>query len=128
MTDMIENRSHGAWRGGTSGEMRTWLYSPRAPSYLNSGLLGCVTIGYIEPSSHSLGNWSPRVQYCAKSGHSRWRFFPRPYLHAQHESDCNQDDRSGKCRAGLREMSKHVHGKLSTTLHEPEAQEIPAVI
>ena len=24
------------------------------------GLLGYVTIGYIEPSSHYLGNWSPR--------------------------------------------------------------------
>ena len=33
----------------------------RAPSYLNSRLLGYVTTGYIEPSSHSLGNWSPRV-------------------------------------------------------------------
>ena len=35
---------------------------PRAPSYLNSRLLGYVTIGYIEPSSHYLGNWSPRVR------------------------------------------------------------------
>ena len=35
--------------------------SPEAPSYLNSRFLGCVTIGYIEPSSHYLGNWSPRV-------------------------------------------------------------------
>ena len=34
---------------------------PRAPSYLNSRLLGNVTIGYIEPSSHYLGNWSARV-------------------------------------------------------------------
>ena len=34
---------------------------PRAPGYLNSRLLGCVTIGYLEPSSHYLGNWSPRV-------------------------------------------------------------------
>ena len=38
-----------------------YMLYPRAPSYLNSGLLGCVTIGYIEPSSHYLGNWSPRV-------------------------------------------------------------------
>ena len=30
----------------------------RAPSYLNSRLLGCVTIGYIEPTSHYLGNSS----------------------------------------------------------------------
>ena len=35
---------------------------PRAPSYLNSRLLGYVTIGYIEPSSHYLGNWPPRVE------------------------------------------------------------------
>ena len=33
----------------------------RPPSYLNSRLLGYVTIGYIEPSSQYLGNWSPRV-------------------------------------------------------------------
>ena len=30
----------------------------RAPSYLKSRLLGYVTTGYIEPSSHCLGNWS----------------------------------------------------------------------
>ena len=30
---------------------------PRAPSCLNSRLLGYVTIGYVEPSSHYLGNW-----------------------------------------------------------------------
>ena len=35
------------------------------PSYLNSRLLGYVTIGYIESSSHYLGNWSPRVR-CEK--------------------------------------------------------------
>ena len=35
---------------------------PRAPSYLNSRLLGYVTIGYIEPRTHYLGNWSPRVK------------------------------------------------------------------
>ena len=32
---------------------------PRPPSYLNSGLLGYVTIGYIEPRTHYLGNWEP---------------------------------------------------------------------
>ena len=37
------------------------LSNPRAPSYLNSSLLGYVTVGYIVPSSHYLGNWSPRV-------------------------------------------------------------------
>ena len=36
------------------------MRNPRAPSHLNSRLLGYVTIGYIEPSSHYLGNWSPR--------------------------------------------------------------------
>ena len=34
---------------------------PRAPSCLNSRLLGYVTIGYIDLGSHYLGNWSPRV-------------------------------------------------------------------
>ena len=37
------------------------LFFPKAPSDSNSRLLGYVTIGYIEPSSHYLGNWSPRV-------------------------------------------------------------------
>ena len=32
---------------------------PRAPSYLNSRLLGYVNIGYIVPSSHYLGNFEP---------------------------------------------------------------------
>ena len=36
------------------------LYFARAPSYLSSRLLGYVTIGYIEPRTHCLGNWSPR--------------------------------------------------------------------
>ena len=36
------------------------LVNPKAPSYLNSRLLGYVTIRYVEPSSHYLGNWSPR--------------------------------------------------------------------
>ena len=36
------------------------LSSPRAPSYLNSGLLGYVTIGYLGPRTHYLGNWSPK--------------------------------------------------------------------
>ena len=30
-----------------------------ASSYLNSRLLDYVTIGYIEPRSHYLGNWEP---------------------------------------------------------------------
>ena len=34
----------------------------RLPSYPNSRLLGYVTIGYIEPRTHSLGNWSPREE------------------------------------------------------------------
>ena len=37
------------------------MCSPRASSYLNSRLLGYVTIGYIEPRTRYLGNWSPRV-------------------------------------------------------------------
>ena len=46
---------------------------PSAPSYLNSRLLGYVTFEYIEPSSHDLGNWSPKVN---ESGflHMRWIF------------------------------------------------------
>ena len=35
----------------------------RALRYLNSRLLGYVLVGYIEPNSHYLGNWSPRVFY-----------------------------------------------------------------
>ena len=42
------------------GNIQFCIY-PRAPSYLSSRLLGYVTIGYIEPSSHYLGYWSPRV-------------------------------------------------------------------
>ena len=38
------------------------MVNPRAPSYLSSRLVGYVTIGYIEPSSHDLANWSPRVK------------------------------------------------------------------
>ena len=39
--------------------------NPRAPSYLNRGLLGYVTIRYKEPRTHELGNWSPReTLYC----------------------------------------------------------------
>ena len=34
--------------------------NPRAPTYLNGRSLGCVTIRYLEPSSHYLGNWSLR--------------------------------------------------------------------
>ena len=47
---------------GRAAGWRDWtpLLIPRAPSYLNSRSLGYVTIGYIEPSSYYLGNWSPR--------------------------------------------------------------------
>ena len=41
---------------------------PRAPSYLNSRLLGYVPIGYIEPSSHYFGNWSHRDAYVPYKG------------------------------------------------------------
>ena len=41
--------------------LRAYLFYPRAPSDLNGRLLGYVTIGYIEPRTHDLGNWSPRV-------------------------------------------------------------------
>ena len=34
---------------------------PKAPSYLNSRLLGYVAIGCLEPRTHYSGNWSPRV-------------------------------------------------------------------
>ena len=34
-------------------------------SFRECGLLGYVTIGYIEPSSHYLGNWSSRVLQAA---------------------------------------------------------------
>ena len=39
------------------------ICNPRARSYLSSRLLGYVTIGYIDASSHylHLGNWSLRV-------------------------------------------------------------------
>ena len=37
-----------------------YLLYPKDPSYLNSRLLGYVTIGYREPRTHYLGNWSPR--------------------------------------------------------------------
>ena len=46
----------------TANESRSYkrgLAEPEAPSYLNSRLLGYVTIRYIEPSSHYLGNWEP---------------------------------------------------------------------
>ena len=46
---------------GSLISMNIMLYLPRAHSYLSSRLLGYVTIGYIVPSSHYLGNWSPRV-------------------------------------------------------------------
>ena len=42
------------------GANRAFIY-PRAPTYLHSRLLGYVTIGYVEPRTHYLGNWSPRV-------------------------------------------------------------------
>ena len=38
------------------------ISNPGAPSYLNSGLPGYVTIGYVVPSSHYLSKWSPRVR------------------------------------------------------------------
>ena len=41
--------------------------NPMAPSNLNNRLLGYVTIGYIEPSSHYFGNWSPREKLCHKA-------------------------------------------------------------
>ena len=41
--------------------MNEGIAYPRAPSYLNSRLLGYLTIGYIEPRTQYLGNWSPRV-------------------------------------------------------------------
>ena len=44
---------------------------PRAPSYLNSRLLGYVTIGYAEPSSHHLGDWGPRATGCLYYGSNR---------------------------------------------------------
>ena len=48
---------------------------PKAPTYLNSRLLGYVTTGYIGPSSHYLGNWSPRARYVhfETLGLSSWR-------------------------------------------------------
>ena len=36
------------------------LGRPKAPSYLNNKFLGHLTIEYIEPRTHYLGNWSPR--------------------------------------------------------------------
>ena len=50
------------WSAGADGLIKVSF--PRAPSYLNSRLLGYggyVTLGYIEPSSFYLGNW--RVFY-----------------------------------------------------------------
>ena len=48
--------------------MRVWfcwrMKNPRAPSYLNSRLLGYATIGYVEPSSHDLGIWEPLGLAC----------------------------------------------------------------
>ena len=39
------------------------LYTPWAPSFLKSRLLGYATIGYIEPRTHYSGDWSPEVLY-----------------------------------------------------------------
>ena len=36
---------------------------PRAPSCLNSRLLGNVTVGHTEPRTHVLGNWRPEKGY-----------------------------------------------------------------
>ena len=41
---------------------------PRAPSCLNSRLLGYVTTVYLEPSSQYLGNWSPRDWHLVNFG------------------------------------------------------------
>ena len=41
----------------------THAHIQKAPGYLNSGLLGYVTIGYIKPRTHYFGNWSPRVYH-----------------------------------------------------------------
>ena len=47
------------------GEVRLFILNPSSPSYLNSRLLGYVTIGKIEePRTHYLGNWSPRERFC----------------------------------------------------------------
>ena len=46
------------FQGDYTVEMNT--VDPTAPSYLNRRLLGCVPIGYVEPSSHYLGNWKPQ--------------------------------------------------------------------
>ena len=51
---------------------------PRAPSYLNSRLLGCVTIGYKEPRTHYLGHWEPERITMARKSCSRKR--PRLFL------------------------------------------------
>ena len=59
------------------------LPSPRAPSYLYSSFLGYVTTGYIEPRTHDLGNWSPRVVH-SRSNMNKARRHPltrlRPYV------------------------------------------------
>ena len=48
---------------------KTWLlHYPGAPSYLYNRLLGYVTIGYIEPRTRDLGNWSPRANLPAAAG------------------------------------------------------------
>ena len=58
-TEKQELALEGSDSSGT--EHGNYCTYPTAPSYLNSRLLGYVTIGYIELSSHYLGNWSPRV-------------------------------------------------------------------
>ena len=61
----------------TKGQLEAMLATlPRAPSYLNSRLLGYVTIGDIVPSSHYLGNWSPRVSFLDPQ--SRYHNSPKP--------------------------------------------------
>ena len=40
-------------------DIKVVLLNPRAPSYLNSRLLGYVALRYIELSSHYLSNWEP---------------------------------------------------------------------
>ena len=44
--------------GGSMALHQQFSY-PSAPIYLDSRLLGYVTRGCIEPSSHYVGNWEP---------------------------------------------------------------------
>ena len=76
----LPERVRGVFRVGSQAACRGWFLTsssrhselqklksstiflmtyPRTPNYLNSRLPGYVTIGYIEPRTHYLGNWSP---------------------------------------------------------------------